>query len=59
MSGERRPGLRLPDSRGGGLARLQGIAGGYVAGGLATVLALPVLWALRRQGDRQDRLTTP
>jgi hypothetical protein len=38
----------------GRLAQTQSIAAGYVVGGLATVLALPAVWALRRRRDFAD-----
>jgi MFS family permease len=38
----------------GYLARTRSIADGYVIGGLATLLALPVLGLLRRLGGRED-----
>lgn len=38
----------------GYLSRVRGIADGYVVGGLATVLALPVLALLRGMGERAD-----
>ncbi|RMH23189.1 MAG: MFS transporter [Acidobacteria bacterium] len=40
----------------GYLARARGIGAGYVAGGLATVLALPLLVAVRRLGGAADRI---
>jgi MFS family permease len=39
----------------GYLSRQQGIAAGYVAGGAATMLAVPILLILRRLGDPADR----
>ena len=39
----------------GYLSRERSIADGYVAGGLATLFALPVLFMLRRLGDPADR----
>ncbi len=38
----------------GWLARSRGIGDGYVAGGLATVLALPILAVVRRLGGPAD-----
>ena len=38
----------------GYLARQSSIASGYVAGGAATVLVLPLLFALRRLGEKAD-----
>ena len=38
----------------GYLSRVRSIADGYIIGGLATVLALPVLALLRRLGERAD-----
>ncbi len=38
----------------GFLSRTRSIADGYLAGGLVTVLALPVLFLLRRRGGRAD-----
>ena len=40
----------------GYLAEQRGIGSGFVAGGAATLLALPILWALRRMGDPADLL---
>jgi MFS family permease len=40
----------------GWLSRAQSIEHGYVTGGLATVLAIPLYWALRRAGDPADRI---
>lgn len=40
----------------GALSRSVGIASGYVVGGAATVLALPIFWALRRMGRPADRI---
>jgi MFS family permease len=38
----------------GWLARAQSIEMGYVTGGLATILAIPLYWALRRVGGAPD-----
>jgi MFS family permease len=40
----------------GYLARVQGVAAGYVTGGLAMLLALPPLLLLRRMGERADAI---
>lgn len=40
----------------GYLAERQGIAAGFVVGGAATVLAIPVLYLLRRLGDPADQI---
>ncbi len=38
----------------GYLAQVRSLASGYVAGGLTTLLALPILLLLRGRGDRED-----
>lgn len=38
----------------GAFAQRRGYAAGYVVGGLATVIALPVLWMVRRNDDQED-----
>ncbi len=38
----------------GRLAQMQGIAAGYVTGGLTTVLVLPVIWLLRQRNETAD-----
>jgi MFS family permease len=40
----------------GQISRSRGIDDGFVLGGGMTVLALPVLWALRRRGEVADRM---
>ncbi len=40
----------------GYLARARSLADGYVAGGLATLVVLPILYALRRSGDEADSI---
>jgi MFS family permease len=40
----------------GALARSMSIPAGYVVGGIATVIAVPVFWALRRRGEVADRI---
>ncbi len=40
----------------GWLSRAQSIEQGYVVGGLATVLALPLYWTVRRLGGAADRI---
>jgi MFS family permease len=40
----------------GYLARVQGVAAGYVTGGLTMLLALPPLLLLRRMGERADAI---
>ena len=40
----------------GSLSRSHGIGLGYVTGGLATVLALPMLWIVRRLGGEADHI---
>ena len=40
----------------GYLARVRSLSGGYVGGGLVTLLVLPTLYALRRSGDAADRI---
>jgi len=38
----------------GAFAQRRGYAAGYVVGGLVTVIALPVLWVVRRRADSED-----
>ena len=38
----------------GRLAQMQGIAAGYVTGGLTTILVLPVVWMLRQRNETAD-----
>lgn len=40
----------------GALSRSVSISSGYVVGGAATVIALPLFWALRRMGRPADRI---
>jgi hypothetical protein len=40
----------------GYLARIRGLADGYVLGGLATILVLPILAILRSRGDAADSI---
>lgn len=38
----------------GALAERRGYSAGYIIGGLATVVALPLLWLVRRRNDSED-----
>ena len=38
----------------GALSDRQGFSAGYVVGGLVTLLAMPLLWLVRRQRDDSD-----
>lgn len=40
----------------GAVGQSQGLGAGYVAGGVFTVLALPLLWAVRRVGGEADQI---
>lgn len=40
----------------GRLAGSNGLSSGYVAGGLMTVLAWPLLWGVRRKGGEEDQI---
>ena len=40
----------------GALTRARSIANGYVVGGAATILVLPLLLSLRRMGERADAI---